>query len=477
MRTAHLFAGAGGGILADLILGHEPIVAVEWDAYACAVLRRQFPGLRVIEGDVRAVDFARELAGVDALCAGFPCTDISAANPNGKGIDGERSGLYREVMRAIDAVRPAWVFLENSPRIRTKGRHIVIGDLVARGYSWRDGILSASDVGAPHRRDRWWLLAHRDRDEPQAGLPVDGGRIEPGDSPAGNGCADVAHANGIIGGSRRASDADEGEGGRDADGGGQRKVYVADAGCRRLSGQNQWEMERTGGTEAVGTSEIVADAGGNGPQDAIQGGALMRQKVIRSKPLRDAISAPARGKLNAEWVCWLMGWPLDHTNLPPDKRSARKEAQKKVSLAGQKCSRCGSTEKLNRHHRDYNRPLEVTIICRECHMRDHKEEFEKIGKDAAAKRWAGKPIEATCPCCGAVFRFTRPRQKTCSRSCGNKMAWLRRGGDQNRQSPESLTQKPLGHTETGPVESNASGMVKSRSPRQQRGAFLEAHRD
>jgi len=272
MRTAHLFAGAGGGILADLILGHEPIVAVEWDAYACAVLRRQFPGLRVIEGDVRAVDFARELAGVDALCAGFPCTDISAANPNGKGIDGERSGLYREVMRAIDAVRPAWVFLENSPHIRTKGRHIVIGDLVARGYSWRDGILSASDVGAPHRRDRWWLLAHRDRDEPQAGLPVDGGRIEPGDSPAGNGCADVAHANGIIGGSRRASDADEGEGGRDADGGGQRKVYVADAGCRRLSGQNQWEMERTGGTEAVGTSEIVADAGGNGPQDAIQGG-------------------------------------------------------------------------------------------------------------------------------------------------------------------------------------------------------------
>jgi len=208
-----------------------------------------------------------------------------------------------------------------------------------------------------------------------------------------------------------------------------------------------------------------------------RGGALMRQKVIRSKPLRDAISAPAGGKLNAEWVCWLMGWPLDHTNLPPDKRSARKEAQKKVSLAGQKCSRCGSTEKLNRHHRDYNRPLEVTIICRECHMRDHKEEFEKIGKDAAAKRWAGKPIEATCPCCGAVFRFTRPRQKTCSRSCGNKMAWLRRGGDQNRQSPESLTQKPLGHTETGPVESNASGMVKSRSPRQQRGAFLEAHRD
>lgn len=158
MRTAHLFAGVGGGILADLILGHEPVVAVEWDAYACQVLREQFPGLRVIEGDVRTVDFARELVGIDALCAGFPCQDISAAG-KGAGIDGERSGLYREVMRAIDAVRPEWVFLENSPRIRTRGRHIVIGDLVARGYSWRDGQLAASDVGAPHIRNRWWCLA------------------------------------------------------------------------------------------------------------------------------------------------------------------------------------------------------------------------------------------------------------------------------------------------------------------------------
>lgn len=158
MRTAHLFAGAGGGILADLILGHTPVVAVEWEPYACQVLRERFPGLRVIEGDVRSVDFARELAGVDAICAGFPCQDISAAG-KGAGIGGERSGLYSEVMRAIDAVRPPWVFLENSPLIRTRGRHIVIADLVARGYSWRDGQLAAADVGAPHIRNRWWCLA------------------------------------------------------------------------------------------------------------------------------------------------------------------------------------------------------------------------------------------------------------------------------------------------------------------------------
>ena len=167
LRTGHVFAGHGGGLLADLILGHEPVVAVEWDAYACAVLRERFPGVRVVEGDVRGVDFARELAGVDALCAGFPCQDISAAG-RGRGLAGKRSGLYREVLRAIDAVRPSYVFLENSPRIRTRGRRTICRDLVARGYSYRDGTIAAADVGAPHQRERWWLLARRaDADGPR----------------------------------------------------------------------------------------------------------------------------------------------------------------------------------------------------------------------------------------------------------------------------------------------------------------------
>lgn len=167
MRTLHLFAGGGGGLYADLILGHTPIAAVEWDPYACAILRSRaadgwFPGLRMHEGDVRMFDPSEYAGRVDCIHAGFPCQDISAAG-KGAGITGERSGLYVEVMRAIDAIRPAWVMLENSPLIRTRGRHIVIADLVARGYSWRDGILSAADVGAPHKRDRWWLLAHPQR--------------------------------------------------------------------------------------------------------------------------------------------------------------------------------------------------------------------------------------------------------------------------------------------------------------------------
>ncbi len=159
MKTCHLFAGGGGGILADLILGHKPIYAIESNSYACDILRERFPTVHVIESDIREVDFSL-LAGVDAICAGFPCQDISAAG-TGAGLGGERSGLFYEVIRAIDTIEPEYVFLENSPRIRTRGRDIVITELVARGYAWRDGILGAADVGAPHQRDRWWLLARR----------------------------------------------------------------------------------------------------------------------------------------------------------------------------------------------------------------------------------------------------------------------------------------------------------------------------
>lgn len=163
MRTAHLFAGAGGGILADLILGHTPVLAVEWEESCCNSLRDRseegwFPLLWVHHGDVRDFDFTPWRGGVDCVVAGFPCQDISAAGPGG-GLSGERSGLVSEVFRAIDELNPAYVFLENSPNIRTRGRREVIAQLVARGYSWRDGKIAAADVGAPHKRERWFLLA------------------------------------------------------------------------------------------------------------------------------------------------------------------------------------------------------------------------------------------------------------------------------------------------------------------------------
>jgi len=193
----HLFAGAGGGLLADLILGHTPIVAVEWDKNACTVLRDRaadgwFPGLHVHETDVRLFDPSEYAGRVDCIAAGFPCQDISAAGDQAGVGEGTRSGLYREVLRIADIVRPRYLFLENVAAILAN-EHLgtVLGDLAARGFDARWCCLEASGVGAPHKRDRWWCLSthpNRERELQPQGLEQDErGRI-------GDVCKDVAHA-------------------------------------------------------------------------------------------------------------------------------------------------------------------------------------------------------------------------------------------------------------------------------------------
>ncbi|NIB43755.1 DNA cytosine methyltransferase [Pseudomaricurvus alkylphenolicus] len=165
MRTGHLFAGAGGGLYADLILGHRPVFAVEWDDYAAGVLQRRaddgwFPGLHVHHGDVQLFDPSDWTGRVDSIHAGFPCQDISTAG-NGAGIEGERSGLWKEVKRVAGVIRPRELFLENSPAISTRGLGTVLGDLAELGFDARWCVLPASAAGAPHLRARWWCLARR----------------------------------------------------------------------------------------------------------------------------------------------------------------------------------------------------------------------------------------------------------------------------------------------------------------------------
>ena len=163
----HLFAGAGGGLLADLILGHNPIIAVEWDKYACRVLRERaadgwFPDLRVWEGDVRLFDPSEYEGRVSCVHAGFPCQDISRAGAQAGIAEGTRSGLYREVLRIADVVRPRYLFLENvSAILKKEWLQTVLQDLAARGYDARWTCLPASAAGAPLYRDRWWCLAER----------------------------------------------------------------------------------------------------------------------------------------------------------------------------------------------------------------------------------------------------------------------------------------------------------------------------
>lgn len=92
------------------------------------------------------------------VTGGFPCQDISVAG-NGAGIDGAHSGLWKEMHRVIDAVRPAWIIAENVPALRTRGIDRVLGDLERIGYECWPLVVGADDVGAPHRRKRVWIVS------------------------------------------------------------------------------------------------------------------------------------------------------------------------------------------------------------------------------------------------------------------------------------------------------------------------------
>ncbi|QQD28851.1 DNA cytosine methyltransferase [Pseudomonas simiae] len=163
MNELALFAGSGGGILGGHLLGWRTVCAVERDAYSAQVLaQRQNDGALAtfpIWSDVCSFDGRPWRGLVDVVSGGFPCQDISAAG-TGAGIDGARSGLWRQMARIIGEVRPRKVYLENSPLLVGRGLAMVLGDLAEMGYDAQWCIVSASDVGAPHQRDRCWLVAH-----------------------------------------------------------------------------------------------------------------------------------------------------------------------------------------------------------------------------------------------------------------------------------------------------------------------------
>lgn len=161
-----LFSGIGGIDLAFERAGFEVKGQVELDDYCVAILAKHWPDVPRWR-DVRTFGRADFLGSVDVVAGGFPCQDISAAG-KGAGIkEGTRSGLWFEFARIIGELRPRYAFLENVPAITTRDGVRVLADLAALGYDARWGIVAASGVGAPHRRERWFCLAYRDRD----GLP------------------------------------------------------------------------------------------------------------------------------------------------------------------------------------------------------------------------------------------------------------------------------------------------------------------
>lgn len=166
MNHASLFSGIGGFDYASSQMGWENIFQVEIDKFCNKVLEKNFPETKRFL-NIKQFDGTEYKNKIDVLTGGFPCQDISYAKSwttndtfRENGINGKRSGLWFEYARIIDEIRPKFVVIENVAALQKQGLDVVLQTLSDIGYDSEWQIITASFIGAPHRRKRIWIVAY-----------------------------------------------------------------------------------------------------------------------------------------------------------------------------------------------------------------------------------------------------------------------------------------------------------------------------
>lgn len=185
LRVLDLFSGVGAFSLGLERAGMKTVAFCENDQFCRRVLAKHWPETPILE-DVTSCNFP----DADVVAGGFPCQDISSAGGRA-GLSGARSGLYRELVRGIRLVRPLYAVVENVADLLGRGMGVVLGDLAQSGCGrWIEwDCVPACALGAPHERDRVWIVAHADRQHRRAGTARKDWSEIGGDSEVG-----VAHA-------------------------------------------------------------------------------------------------------------------------------------------------------------------------------------------------------------------------------------------------------------------------------------------
>ena len=165
-RELSLFSGAGGGLLAtQYLLGFQTVCYVEQDTYCQRVLQA-----RIADGilddapiwdDVRTFNGCPWRGQVDVVSGGFPCQPFSVAGK--QAAESDERNCWPDTIRIIREVEPEWCFLENVPGLLSNSHSyfgVMLKDLAESGYDVAWKVLSAAELGAPHKRDRVWIVAH-----------------------------------------------------------------------------------------------------------------------------------------------------------------------------------------------------------------------------------------------------------------------------------------------------------------------------
>lgn len=129
----------------------------EIDPYCRQVLAKHWPRVPC-HTDIRTLA-GSDVGQVHVIAGGFPCQDISPAGKR-EGIGGARSGLWKDYARLIGELRPGYAVMENSAELLANGLGDVLGDLASIGYDAKWDCIPAAALGAPHGRDRIWIVAY-----------------------------------------------------------------------------------------------------------------------------------------------------------------------------------------------------------------------------------------------------------------------------------------------------------------------------
>lgn len=272
-----LFSGIGGLDLAvEEVFGAEPAWHCDVDPNAAKVMVHHWPGVPNL-GDIQDVKWA-EVPPVDIICGGFPCQDISSAGKRAGIAEGNRSGLWFRYADAVRDLRPRLVVVENVGALLVRGLDIVLGSLAELGYDARWTCLRASVIGAPHQRNRLFLVGVPRDTEREGG---EGGQLRPGglwrhQGPAGEPSGDPP------------------------DPGGERHGGEQDGGVvgRMGGGEEGPARERERPRELAGDRGSAVDWGRYAP-------AIRRWESL-TRPAPSPIDE--RGRLSPRFTEWMMGY-------------------------------------------------------------------------------------------------------------------------------------------------------------------------
>ncbi|MCP5363459.1 MAG: DNA (cytosine-5-)-methyltransferase [Rickettsiaceae bacterium] len=257
LNVLDIFSGIGGFSIGLEAASMQTVAFCEINPFCQKILTRHWPSVPIFS-DITTIhkEDLKALPTIDVIAGGFPCQDISVAGKQ-KGITAKRSGLWKEFARLINEIKPKYAIIENVANLRSTGLISVLQDLWEIGYDAEWHCIPASAFGAPHRRDRIWIIAH----------PACIGKV------------------GLSVGKKETESA-FGDGYKN----------VSDSNCKRLQRHRRFKE-----TSLICTQEQVS------VHHSSRGIKQWDKEPLEAPRLKDE-------RLNPDWVEWLMGYPISWTD-------------------------------------------------------------------------------------------------------------------------------------------------------------------